>query len=810
MGIMDFRYALRALRRNPGYAAIVILILAVGIGANTAMFSIVDGVLLRALPFRDPERLYAVQEVVPKFSSIAPDIPVNAMHFLEWRKRWSAAEQIALIDGITLTLTSGGEPERVNAARISANLFPMLGVQPQLGRGFLAEEDAEGRDRVVLLSDSLWRQRFHADPNLPGQKTILNDNPYEVIGVMPAGVKVPRLSQLQSMHIDDQDPVLWKPLALSKDDLALMGDFNFGGLVRLKPGVDASRALDELNALQADIIRDFPEKMELRARLVPLQAQLTGRSRNGLLLLLSAVGAVLLIVCVNIANLMLARATGRRREFAIRAAVGASTRRLLRQMLTESLVVAAIGGALGIAIAYGALHLILTNAPDVARLNEVRIDGRVLTVACALSLLSALLFGLLPAWRASRIDPQEGLRSGGRSFSESKHSGRMRTVLVALEVGLSTVCLAAAGLLLNSFVRLMHVDKGFEAEHVMSVELFLAGARYSGRERGPEFLRKALEAIRPLPGVTAVSVSNMLPLAGEGNNNLLVVEGVNMPLFERPLVDMRSVSGEYFQAMGIPLRAGRVFDESDRKRGVAIVGESTARKLWPGENPLGKRVSFGEQTAPLMEVIGIAGDVRANGLQKPPEQVVYIPYWYRGRSQTSLVIRTGMSPTAIAGAVRAELRKLDPELPVPQFRTMQDIVSASVAERKFQLSLVLVFAGIALALACLGIFGVVSYTVAQRRGEMGIRLALGATAGNLRSMVVRQGLMPVVVGLTCGIVGAVALGRVMEGMLFGVQSGDPWTLAAVSLTLLGVAAAACYIPAMRVSRADPLTALRYE
>lgn len=806
---MDLRYALRALGRDPGYAAVVILILAVGIGANTAMFSIVDGVLLRALPFHEPERLYAVQEVVPRFAKMAPDIPVNALHFLEWRKRWTAAEQIALLNERTFNLTSDGEPERVEAERISANLFPLLGVQPQIGRNFLEQEDADGRDRVVLLSDSLWRSRFHGDPNVLGRKIILNDRPYEVIGVMPPGLKLPRLSQLQSMHIDDRDPELWKPLALTKDELDLMGDFNYGGIVRLKPGFDPSRALEELNALQADIIRELPEKIELRAKLVPLQAQLTGRSRNGLLLLMSAVGAVLLIVCVNIANLMLARATGRRREFAIRAAVGASTRRLLRQVLTESLVVAALGGALGIAIAYGALHLILTNAPDVARMNEVRIDGRALAVACALSLCSSLLFGLLPAWRASRIDPQEGLRAGGRSFSESKHTGRMRTVLVALEVGLSTVCLAAAGLLLNSFVRLMQVDRGFNADHVMSVDLYLAGSRYPEDKR-TEFLRRVLEAVQPLPGVTAVSVSNMLPLAGEGNNNLLVVEGVNLPLFERPLVDMRSVSGDYFHALGIPLRSGRVFTESDRKQGVAILAESTARKLWPGENPLGKRVHLGEEKAPMLEVIGVAGDVRGNGLQKALEQVIYIPYWYRGRSTTSLVIRTGMDPRAIAGAVRAELRKLDPELPVPQFRTMQDIVSASVAERKFQLSLVLVFAGIALVLACLGIFGVVSYTVAQRRGEMGIRLALGATAGNLRSMVVRQGLMPVVVGLICGILGALALGKVIEGLLFDVRAGDPWTLAVVSLVLIGVAAAACYIPALRVSRADPLTALRYE
>jgi putative ABC transport system permease protein len=360
---MDFRYALRALGRNPGYAAIVILILAAGIGANTAMFSLVDGVLLRALPFHEPEQLYAIQEAVPKFANIAPDFPVNAMHFLEWRKRWTAAEQISLIDGRTFNLTSGGEPERVNAARVSANLFPMLGVQPELGRGFLEEEDHPGRDQVVLLSDGIWRRRFHADPNVLGQKVILNDKPFEVIGVMPAGLKMPRLSQLQSMHIEDADPEIWKPLAVSDDELELMGDFNFGCIVRLKKGVSASRALDELNALEADLIRTLPEKMELRAKMSPLQQQMTGRSRSGLLLLLSAVGAVLLIVCVNIANLMLARATGRRREFAIRAAVGASTRRLLRQMLTESLVVAAIGGALGIALAYGALDLILTNAP---------------------------------------------------------------------------------------------------------------------------------------------------------------------------------------------------------------------------------------------------------------------------------------------------------------------------------------------------------------------------------------------------------------------------------------------------------------
>ncbi|MGA3205119.1 MAG: FtsX-like permease family protein, partial [Bryobacteraceae bacterium] len=427
-----------------------------------------------------------------------------------------------------------------------------------------------------------------------------------------------------------------------------------------------------------------------------------------------------------------------------------------------------------------------------------------------LTLLSALFFGLLPAWRSSRINPQDGLRSGGRSATEARHSGRVRTVLVALEVGLSTVCLAAAGLLLNSFVRLTHIDKGFDAEHVMTAELYMAGARYSDSEKRTEFLRKVMEAVRPLPGVNALGVANVLPLGGEGNNNMLNVEGTNLPLMERPLVDMRSVNGDYFHALGIRLEAGRVFEESDRKHGVAIIGESTARKIWPGENPIGKRVSFGEDNAPMMEIIGIAGDVRGNGLQKAPQQVLYIPYWYRGNRSTALVIRTGMDPASIAAGVRTAVHQLDPELPVPPFKKMQDIVSASVAERRFQLTLVLAFAGIALVLACLGIFGVVSYTVAQRRGEMGIRLALGATAGELRTMVVRQGLAPVLIGLACGIAAALTMARVLEGLLFGVKATDPWTLLAVSAVLIGVAAAACYIPAMRASRADPLSALRYE
>ena len=793
------RYALRILKRNPGFSAIVILILAAGIGANTAMFSLVDGVLLRSLPFPDPGKLYAIQEVVPRFAHLAPTLPVSAHHYSEWRKQWKAAAQIALIGEFTLNLTSDGEPERLTAARITADFFPMLGIQPQLGRTFLEEEGRPGSDQVVILGDGLWRRRFHADPGVLGRKIVLDGIPYEIVGVLPPGLQVPGSSQLQNLQFGEGRVELWKPFALRESELSVMGDFNYGSIVRLKDGVSASRALDELNAIQESIVRILPERIELRATLVPLQNQITGRSRQGLLLPLAAVGAVLLIVCVNIANLLLSRATGRRREFAIRLAMGSSAGRLMRQMLVESMVLAALGGLAGVGIAYGALQVILSTAPaGLPRLNEVHLDARMLGVALLLSVVSALLFGLLPAWRSSRTDPQAGLRAGGRSATEGVQTGRLRAVLVSLEVGLSTVSLVAAGLL--------HVDKGFDVDRVMTVSLNFPSNSYPDLAKRSEFLRQAIDRVRSLPGVTAAGVSSRLPLSGEGGNNLILLEGVEGPILERPLADYRSVNADYFRVMGIPLRQGRIFDDADRKRGEALVSELTAQRFWPGQNPIGKRFKIGDPNNPLIDVIGVVGDVR-KGLQKPPGPTVYIPYWRRGREDMALVVRTAIDPAAIATAVRREIQKLDAALPVPQFQTMQQMVSQSVAERRFQLTLVLLFAGVALALASLGIYGVVSYSVAQRRGEMGIRMALGATPSDLRALVLRQGLAPVLAGLACGLAGAIAVGRVLRGLLFGVTLADPLTLVAVSAVLLVVATAACYVPAFRATRANLLEVL---
>ena len=808
----DLRYAIRTLGRNPAFAAIVILILAIGIGANTVMFSIVDSVLLRSLPFHDPERLVAVQEQVPRFTYLATALPVSAHHVREWRKEWHAYDKLAIFTTYSVNLSSNGEPERLNMARASADLFPLLGVEPEIGRNFLPEEDRPGSDKEVLITDALWRRRFQADRSVVGQKILLDDTPYTVIGVLPAGLVVPKESELQGLNFGNLIPDIWKPLAIADSELDEMGDFNFACIARLKPGYSRIQAQDELNAIQRGIVEKYiKQPLELRALLVPLQAQITGRSRQGLLMLLGAVGAVLLIVCVNIANLLLSRATGRKREFAIRAAIGASSRRLLGQMMTESFLLAAIGGALGVALAYGALQMVIVNAPvDLPRLSEIRIDGTALWVAVLLASVSAVLFGLLPAWRSSRTDPQTGLRSGGRSASEGRQSGRLRSTLVSLEVALSTVCLVAAGLLLHSFVRLMNVDRGFAVERVTTVTLNLPLARYPDSAHRTEFLRRLVDQVKALPGTTYASAANMIPLAGEGNNNIVAAEGSSVPELERPIADRRLISEDYFRTLGIALEHGRFFEAADRQHQITIVSAAMAQRLWPDQNPLGKRLRMGDSTAPLLEVVGVVADIRSNGLQRTPTMTVYQPYWQQNSRSMALLIRTAIDPASLSGGVRDVVRSLDAGLPVPEFQSMQQIVSASVAERRFQLSLVLLFSAIALVLACLGIYGVVSYSVAQRKNEMGIRIALGATNSNLRGLVLRQGLAPVVIGLVAGLAGALAIGKILSGLLFGISFTDPMTVGAVASILLAVAAAACYVPARSATRTDPLIALRYE
>jgi putative ABC transport system permease protein len=807
----DLRYAWRAMGRNPGFSAIAIATLALGIGANTAIFSVVDGILLRPVGYGDEGRLAAIHEVESELSRYAPRIPVNAMHFLEWRKSVHAFERMAMIGGMTLNLTGAGEPEKLAAARVSASLFPMLGAGTQLGRTFLEEEDQRGHDSVVVLSNELWRRRFGSDRNIIGRKIVLDGRPYEIIGVLAASFHFPKLSQLYAMTLAAERPELWKPFAVRADELEPLGDFNFACIGRLRPSVTLKQALAELNVAQGRLARQAPEKVELGAALVPLQDQITSRSHRGLELVLAAAGMVLLIGCVNIANLLLARATGRKRELAIRSALGASARRLLMQTLVESLLLAAIGGALGVMMAYGVLGLILAHAPaDLPRLDEVHMNGGVLLFSVVISLSSGLLFGLLPAFRFARTDPQEAVKSA-RGGTEGRGSGSLRSLLAGLEVGLSTLCLIAGGLLLHSFVNLLEADKGFGVEQVVTVNLNLPDTRYPDQPQRVRFMRSLLHSVETLPGVVSVGFSNMLPLSGEGGNNMLTLEGTEVPFSQRPIADIRGVNPEYFHTLGIGLRRGRIFEDADGERKVAVVSAVTAERLWPGQNPLGKRFKVGDPDGPFIEVTGVAGDVKSIGLDRAPSMTVYLPYWQRRTwGGPSLAVRTSVDAAAISSSIRGVIRHLDVELPVPVFRSMEQIVDESLAQRRFQMDLVLLFAISALVLASLGIYGVISYSVALRTNEMGIRMALGARGADILTMILRQGMAPAAVGLAAGLVASLGAGRLLSGLLFGVGPMDVVTIASVVATLGTVAALASLLPARRATRVDPMTALRYE
>jgi putative ABC transport system permease protein len=810
--LQDLRIGARLLRNRPGFAAVTVVTLALAVGANTAIFSVVDAVVLRPLAFSDADRLYAVHEVVPKLSSVAPVLPVNGGHFREWQRTTRSFDQLALLGGTSLTLTGAGEPERLPAARVTPNLFPMLGGRTQLGRTFLDEEDQPGRDRVVILNDELWRRRFGADPRVIGRTITLDDGPYEIVGVLAAGFRFPQLRHLFAMTVSAERPQIWKPIALSGEELNLWAGYGFACLARTQPGATAAAALAELNQVQASLASRSPQPIELLAALVPLQDQITGRSRSGLQLLLAAVGVVFLIGCVNVANLLLARTSSRGREFGIRSALGASRARLVQQMLVENLLLSAVAGVLGIAIAYATLPAILAYAPaDVPRLDEVRIDGRVLLFALAGSLLAGVVINLLPAWRFGRADrpaARDAIAAGSR-HTAAPRAARVRSVLVGLEVALCALSLVASGLLLHSFVRLIRIDRGFEAERVVTVDMTLP-ARYASRDKKTAFLRSAVERLASLPGVASAGIASSLPLSGSGGNTYLFAEGTQAPLMERPAGDYRQVSPDYFRTMGIPLRSGRVFAASDGDRPVAVVSALTAARLWPAQNPVGRRFRIANERTPLLEVVGIVGDVRSAGLEKTPALTVYVPFWQRFFNQASFVVKTSTDSVAAVSLIRAVLHELDPELPVPAFRTMEEVVANSITERRFQMNLMLLFGATAALLACLGIFAVVSYSVAQRTSEMGIRLALGAQPAQIRWLVRRQGLAPVAIGLGTGLVASMAMRRILGGMLFGIEATDPWTLGAVVAVIAAVAAVATHLPARRASRMDPMLALRDE
>jgi putative ABC transport system permease protein len=800
--LQDLRHGARLLLRAPGFAVIAIAALAIGIGANTAIFSVVNTLLIQDLPYKDPDRLAVIWE-----HNLPRDRKNNVVspgNFIHWREMNQAFEDISAV-GMTfaVTLTGAGDPEELPFQFVSASFFQLLGVQPALGRPFTAEEDRP-RARVVVISDRLWRHRFSGDPGILSRPITLQGEPYTVTGVMPPG-----------FYYMDKAVDVWMPVGFSEQARTPRGRW-LTVLGRLKPGVTFDRAQEEMTRVHGELTRLFPDfNTGWTARVVPLKTQLTGDVRPALLILLGAVAFVLMISCANVANLLLARATARQRELAVRAALGAARARLIRQLLAESSVLAVLGGAAGLLLAWWGLHLLRAVAVErlpIPRLEAVGIDAWVLAFTVGSSLLSGLFFGLVPALSASGSALTDALKEGGRSGSAAR-GNRTRSIFVVVEVSLAVVLLVGAGLLVRSFVQLLHVNPGFDPARTVTMRVGLPGSRYEEDAKRIQFYQRLFEKVDALAGVQASGGISFLPLVGLGAATGFEVVGRPVPpRGEGPVVDVRVVANGYFKAMGVPLLKGRLFtdhDPADSKNHV-IINETMARKYWPGEDPIGKRVKISWNDTREDEIIGVVGDVRHAGLATEARAASFWPYPRFPYPSMTLAVRTSTDATSISNAVVRMVRELDPDLAVADVRTMEDVVSASVAQQRLTMLLLTIFAAAALLLAAVGIYGVIAYSVTQRTQEIGIRMALGARHGDVLRMVVGQAMALSAVGILIGGAGAFLLTRLMTKLLFNVTPGDPLTFAAVAALLGGVAAIASYVPGRRATRVDPVVALRAE
>jgi predicted permease len=800
----DARYALRRFRQAPGFSLIALATLALGIGTTTAMFTVVNDVLLQPLPYGTPDRLVAIQEHVPKFASISPELPVAAYDFVQWRERSRAFDGFALVSGAGGVLSTGGDPQNVITGVVSGNYFELLGLQPALGRLLTEADERDKRTDVVVLSHNLWTSRFGADAGIVGRRIVISGRSMTVVGVLASGAMAPRQGELQTMTFGDAPADLWRPFVLGPGDLFRMSEFDYGCLARLKPGVTLAQARADLETIEQDIARSAGAREELHAVIEPLQFQTTSHAREGVILLMSAVGAVLLIVCVNLSNLWFARALGRRREFAVRAALGADASRLARQVLTETLTLTAVGGALGLIVAEWVLQsVLLSQTMALPRLRPIAIDGWAWLFAVAVTVGTTLVIGLWPA-RLSRRPPQEVLATSSRSSTETASGTRLSRLLIGTEVALCTACLIAAGLLLRSFVRLSGVDTGMVTSHALVAGVGLPG----GEAEGLSLAARLLDRVRAIPGITAAGLTNKLPLSGEGSNSGVHADDGALGPTDWPTSDYRCITPGYFAAMGIPILRGRDIRSSDTAP-VGLLSQRTAERLWPGRDPIGRHFRLSGPDTPLIEVIGTVGDVHVSR-QKDPNLTVYVPLSQRYRSGLALAARTAGDPSPVAADIRRVLHELQPDQAPPRVRTLDDYAGATVAVRRFQLELVLFFAAVALLLATLGVYGVVAQSVAGRTREIGVRMALGATRSDVWRLVTRQGLAPVVIGLAGGVTTALLASRLLRDLLFGVTATDPATFATVTATLLVASMAACYVPARRAARVDPTVSLRGE
>jgi len=804
----DLRYGLRTLTKSPGFTAVAVLTLGLGIGANTAMFSVVNAVLLEPLPYKDAGRLVTLWENHTAFGSSGPGA-VTDPDYVQWRAQNQAFDDIAAFHGETYNLTGVGEPERLLGATVSPNLFHLLGVTSALGRTFLPEEERAGGGNVAVLSHQLWESRFGSNAAIIGKSIVLDGTSYTVIGVMPVNFDFPNQCSI------------WSPLVLSSDDGNAMDQI----VARLTPGVTLERARSDMGVIQRRLDQQLHrgDGGQPTFTFVFLKDAMVSNIRPALLILLASVGLVFLIACANVGNLLLARATARQREIAIRAALGATRARLIRQMLTESLMLAIFGGVSAVFLAGWSRDTLVSLMPRnlaqpgvISRITAINIDARVVGFTLLASIAAGLIFGLAGALRASMPNTHTSLKETSATASAGGRPLSLRNILVVAEFALTLLLLVSAGLLIRSFVRLMQVDPGFQPQNVLTMNLVLPPSKYQTEPQMKAFHDSVLQRVRALPGVRAAgSVAYGLPLGGGGLLGDFEVEG-QREMSAHLMASKVVISPGYFRALGIPLLQGRSFDDHDtgQSQSVAIVSESVARRFWRKGDVPGKRINLGWQGSPWYSVIGVAADVRQMGPQKEAPLAIYVPYSQAPRdfflSFMTVVARTESDPLSMSNEVRRAVQTVDPDMPLFEVASMEELVHRSVSSPRFNALLLACFAALALALALVGIYGVTSYSVTQRTHEIGIRMVLGANPRGVLQMVIRQGLRLAALGTGVGLLAAVGLTRVLRSMLFGVRPTDPLTFVAVPVTLIGVAVLASYIPARRATKVDPMVALRYE
>jgi putative ABC transport system permease protein len=815
----DLRYGARMLLKNPGFTLVAVITLALGIGANTAIFSVINGVLLRPLAFHEPDRLFMLWTDNPAYQLGFHEFPATNSDLFEWRATATSFERLAAFQSNTADISGGGDPERVGWVEVSANLLTLLGVQPLLGREFSTEEEQPGKDRVAIISYALWQRRFGGDPEILSKTVAINGIPTTVIGVMPEGFHFPQANEMpQAYRLPEQTDV-WTPLARDAGYWLNRAQRQMVPIIgRLKTGVTQAQAQAEMDGIAARQAKDYPQSHDgWRVWLTPLFNQVVGQTRAPLLMLLAAVGFLLLIACANIAHLMLSRAAARGREMAVRAAMGAGRRRIIRQLLPESLLLATLGGGLGLLLGYWGLYVLLSFVPpSVPRLQELSLDAHVLLFTTSLSILTGAMFGLVPAWQASKVNLTEALKGVGRANAAggSARSPRSHGLLVTAEVAIVSVLLVGAVLMLRSFQRLLAVDPGFKPEGVAAFEVLLPNVRYPDGERRWRFVEQARAELSGLPGVRAVGAISNLPLSSNESMDYIVVEGTEpAPRGKEPLAEDRVITPGYFEAMGMSLVRGRDFDATDGagKPPVAIVNETLARQFFPGEGAVGKRIKRVLSDREWRTIVGVARDVRSFALEAQPRPQLYHPHAQSPYSAMTMAVRADATALpALRSAIQQKLKRLDAALPVANYRTMPELVAKATARPRFSALLLGLFAAAALMLTVVGLYGVISYGVNQRRREIGIRMALGAQRQNTLAMIIGQGMRPVCVGMLVGMAGAFGLMRLLANQLYEIKPTDPATFGIVALGLLLVSLIACYLPARRAAKMDPMEALRAE